>query len=194
MFENRTSLIADSGVTGLGSESIGSHYLPNRPAARAWRGLRRREVPRRFIARFHTKYQQTEGCWLWLAGKYPGGYGMVNLGRDARGRQHTEYAHRVAYVLTAGDIPAGAVVMHACDTPACVNPAHLSLGSQGDNNRDMARKGRHCKARPWLRKLSSADVAAIRASTDKGARLAERYGVAKSTISLIRRGLRRKAA
>jgi hypothetical protein len=68
---------------------------------------------------------------------------MVNLGRDMRGKQFTTYAHRVAYVLANGPIEPGQVVMHTCDVPACVNPAHLKLGSQGDNNRDCFAKGRN---------------------------------------------------
>ena len=147
MFENRTSVIVDSGATGLGSESIGPDNLPNRPAGRGgqvWEGLRRRDLTRAFIARFHTKYQRTEGCWLWLAGKFPSGYGMVNLGRDLGGKQFTTYAHRVAYVLAHGPIPRGrVVVMHSCDTPSCVNPSHLSLGTQAINTEDARRKGRY---------------------------------------------------
>ena len=106
------------------------------------KGLRRRDFTAAFVARFHTKYQKADGCWLWQAGSYPRGYGMVNLGRDMRGKQFTTYAHRVAYVLANGPIEAGAVVMHTCDVPACVNPAHLQLGTQGDNIRDSFAKGR----------------------------------------------------
>jgi hypothetical protein len=109
--------------------------------------LSRRELSRKSIARFHDKYERSEGCWPWQAAAVPRGYGMVNLGRDHRGKQHTEFAHRVAYVIAKGDIPAGQVVMHACDNTACVNPSHLSLGTQGDNVRDCFAKGRHPKTR-----------------------------------------------
>jgi hypothetical protein len=111
------------------------------------KGLRRRDLTAAFIARFHTKYKVADGCWLWQTGKFPRGYGMVNLGRDMRGRQFTTYAHRVAYVLAHGPIQPGDVVMHTCDTTACVNPAHLSLGTQGDNVRDCFAKGRQPKTR-----------------------------------------------
>jgi len=87
---------------------------------------------------------------------------MVNLGRWADGRQHTEYAHRISYVLHHGDIPSGLprrVVMHACDNPACVNPAHLSLGTQQDNLRDAVAKGRPV-GRPKRTRHSGRRVAA----------------------------------
>ncbi len=108
------------------------------------KGLRRRDLTAAIIARFHAKYQKSDdACWLWSAAKYPRGYGMVNLGRDMRGKQFTTYAHRVAYVLANGPIEPGQVVMHTCDVPSCVNPSHLAIGSQGDNIRDCFAKGRN---------------------------------------------------
>lgn len=123
---------------------------------RNYAALTRREVPRTFIARFHTKYQIADGCWLWRAGKFAKGYGMVNLGRDACGTQHTDYAHRVAYVIAKGDIPEGMVVRHSCDTPACVNPDHLKLGTQGDNVQDASVQGKYLRgltvgSHRWMR-------------------------------------------
>lgn len=181
-----------------GSDTTCDVKLPISPSGmgrRCYQALGRREIPRAFIARFHSKYKRGDGCWLWTAGIYRGrGYGMVNLGRYADGRQHTEYAHRVAYVLAKGDIPAGAVVMHGCDVPACVNPAHLSLGTQGDNVRDASQKGRSCVPHLKARRLTDGDVAAICASLASGDALARCYRVSKTSISLIRRGLRRKAA
>jgi len=103
--------------------------------------LARREFPHAFVARFHTKYQKSNGCWLWQAALYKNGYGQVCIGRHRDGTQHNTQAHRIAYVLAHGDIPAGKVVMHSCDIKACVNPAHLSLGTQHENLRDAVTRG-----------------------------------------------------
>jgi hypothetical protein len=98
--------------------------------------------------RFWSKVQPSDGCWLWTGATFRNGYGMFNAGRWLNGRQDTRYAHRVAYQLTTGSIPAGLVVMHVCDTPACVRASHLSLGTQADNNRDCRQKGRDAREHP----------------------------------------------
>lgn len=184
--------------TGSNNTGYGELRVASRVGGREKYGpLERREIPRAFVARFATKYIKSEpdACWLWQAGKYPRGYGMVNLGRYADRRQHTEYAHRVAYVIAKGNIPQGQVVRHSCDTPACVNPQHLILGTQADNVNDAAVQGHYNVAHTCgVRKLSDRDVHDIRTSYEKNVRLAERYRVSTATISLIRRGLRRNAA
>lgn len=119
-----------------------------RPANRA--GLQRRELTPGIIARFQAKFQTNapNQCWLWSAGKFHNGYGMFAIGRDIDGRQHNTQAHRIAFVIhNRIDIPPGAVVMHSCDTPACVNPDHLSLGTQAQNVADAHAKGHYERPR-----------------------------------------------
>lgn len=92
-------------------------------------------------------------CWEFSGARSKGGYGQLRV----EGR--TTYAHRVAYENLVGPIPEGAVVRHSCDNPPCVNPAHLKVGTQGDNVRDMVERGRHGRG---MAKLTWAEVRAIR--------------------------------
>ncbi len=79
------------------------------------------------------------GCWLWTGPKSGNGYGAVSLGRGTNGPHG---AHRIAYLLWVGLIPEGLQVLHHCDTPLCVRPSHLFLGTHADNMADKTRKGR----------------------------------------------------
>ena len=60
----------------------------------------------------------------------------------------TEFAHRMAYRLYVGE-PGDLFVCHHCDTPLCVNPDHLFLGTATDNIRDAMRKGRRKLTYRW---------------------------------------------
>jgi hypothetical protein len=71
----------------------------------------------------------------------PNGYVQYTLMID--GVWVKVYAHRLAWEKANGPIPAGMYVCHTCDVPACVNVEHLFLGTQSDNMKDMAAKGRH---------------------------------------------------
>ena len=77
------------------------------------------------------------GCWIWTGSVNEAGYGRYRpVGR------RKEFAHRFAYQRAGNDIPPGLMVCHRCDTPSCVNPAHLYLGTPGDNMRDRSERGR----------------------------------------------------
>lgn len=87
-------------------------------------------------ARFYRLTQKTPGCWFWRGTKRKSGYGHLSIqGKLVR-------AHRFSWFLHYGVHPGENVVMHMCDTPLCVNPHHLRLGSQKENLQDMSRKGR----------------------------------------------------
>lgn len=80
------------------------------------------------------------GCWLWTGIMTRDGYGKLVTDRgDTRTNSR---AHRLSYELFHGPIPNGLVVCHHCDTPLCVNPQHLFIGTVGDNVRDAVKKRR----------------------------------------------------
>lgn len=133
-----------------------------------------------------------DDCWLWVAGKSRAGYGVVGTSLKVC------YAHRKSYEAENGDGSVdGLVVRHKCDTPACVNPAHLEIGTQADNMRDMMKRGRNRQPKGSANgsaKLTEADVAAIRAEYVRGSRVhgavavARRFKVCHTTIgSIVRR-------
>jgi hypothetical protein len=88
--------------------------------------------------RFFTPGRPDE-CWEWTGGRAGKGYGQFyDDDHKAVG------AHRFAWSLSNGrPVPPGVHVMHSCDNPPCVNPAHLSIGTCADNLRDCAAKGRN---------------------------------------------------
>lgn len=133
--------------------------------------------------RFDTKWKLDEvtGCWLWTAAKArrSGNYEQPIIGTW---RSRTENAHRIAWMLHRGPIPDGLSVLHHCDTPLCVNPDHLFLGTHQDNMTDMVQKGRNST------KLTAESIPTIRQRYDAGERpidLAAEYGVTPTLIVYV---------
>ena len=134
----------------------------------------------------NTTTEPNTGCWLWLGAVFPYGSIKRNGVRLA--------AHREALRLATGERPE--VVMHMCDQPSCVNPAHLKAGTHVENVADRHRKG-HTRngttlgSRRPAAKLTEGDVVAVRARLADGVShraIAREFGVHHSVVGNIHRG------
>lgn len=86
--------------------------------------------------RFWRGVKKTDTCWLWARALTGEGYGNIWVNKKV------VHSHRFSWELHNGPIPKGVLVLHRCDTPRCVRPDHLFLGSQMDNTHDCINKGR----------------------------------------------------
>lgn len=149
------------------------------------------------LERFTDKYiPVTEsGCWLWIGATFKGGYGQIKHG-DKR-----ISAHRVSWELSNGEVPDGLQVCHHCDVTCCVNPGHLFVGTNSDNQRDAYSKGRQKRfhdrklAAPYQRyiptghiRLTERDVLEIISSDGTVKSIAEKYHVSPTHVGELRSG------
>jgi len=133
--------------------------------------------------RFWPRVEKTDGgCWVWRGRTNEWGYGLTSVGgRSTR-------AHRASWEMHNGPIPAGLWVLHRCDNPPCVNPAHLFIGDRAANTADMVaknRQARHPGAKSPRAKLTDDAVRELRALRSAGVQykdLAARFGVSKSCV------------
>lgn len=141
-------------------------------------------------ARFWSRTARDEnGCWIWRGAQKSGQVG------DEYGcfwYKGTSYlAHRVAYFLAFGVDPGTKLVCHKCDVKLCVNPEHLFLGSESDNQRDIVEKKRHwTRLKPWR---SARGARSGRYTKPDRTPRGERHGIAKLTEQHVREIRRRYA-
>ena len=125
------------------------------------------------------------GCWIWMRATKKTGlpYGWVTTNNKQIN------AHRMIYQLVFGEISKSLFVLHRCDVPQCVNPAHLFLGNSSDNMQDMWDKKRHTN--DYLAKLTLPEVMEIRnliSEKIKTKFIAKRFNVSLNTIRYIEKG------
>ena len=146
------------------------------------------------LARRVDRSAGPDACWPWL-GMRIRGYGFIVATHHGK----RVPAHRLAFEIAVGaPIPTGMSICHRCDNPPCCNPAHLFLGTQSDNARDMWGKRRGYVGGPGARaargervggaKLTEAlvlDLRAARASGQALKALSVRFGVSQATVSMV---------
>ena len=132
---------------------------------------------------FDVAINPTTGCWEYQGYIHHDGYGAVQ--RNGVRAQ----AHRMAWMQLRGPIPDNMLLCHKCDNRKCVNPDHMFIGTNADNQKDKAEKSRACRgeSRP-LAKLTEKIVREMRASTEPTHILAKRYNIDKSTVKRARNG------
>lgn len=139
------------------------------------------------VERFKNKIiMSSDGCWRWTGSSTNDGYGQLSINHIPR------LAHRISYAIHHKADPGSLRVCHTCDHPWCVNPGHLELGTQGDNLKDMHRKGRAAIGeRHGRAKLTGPQVLMIRVALRSGVScgtLATQFDVNPALIQAIKRG------
>jgi hypothetical protein len=126
-------------------------------------------------------------CWEWQGKPMENGYGRIRYLNEDR------LAHRLMYELEVGPIPDGLHILHSCDNPPCVNPAHLRPGTQAENLADMDAKGRRVSykrdgERNPRAKLTEAQVLEMRRLYAEGVsckELTERFNAPLSRVESV---------
>lgn len=125
----------------------------------------------------------SRGCIEWTGPADRKGYGIIHFEGENR------IASRVAWELSYGEIPEGKVIRHKCDNPPCVNPEHLTTGTQWENLQDMVSRDRHARGeRGASAKVNAEDVLAMREQAAAGVfhrEIAERYGLSRRHVGDI---------
>lgn len=93
------------------------------------------DITPKLIASFDKRVRKDSvypGCWRWVGGKEPAGYGKCYVSR----LQASVRAHRISFIRFKGEIPEGLCILHKCNQRDCVNPNHLYAGTQLENAAD----------------------------------------------------------
>lgn len=137
---------------------------------------------------FWIKVKKVPGsCWEWIGGRSVQGYGKWTFA------DRTVVAHRFSWQIVNGPIPKGAMILHSCDNPPCVNPSHLRLGSHRENMEDRQKRGRTARhGNPRLTWDKAEKIRALDAAGTGRASIAKRFCVTEACVSMIVSGKRWK--
>jgi hypothetical protein len=134
-------IVTDCGIRVKARGLCNAHYLRrwfhgdvNYTEKNSGQGLTAEE---RFWSRVDKSAGETQ-CWIWRGTLMNKGYGTL------KHNYRRWLTHRFSLFLHLGREPVG-LVLHSCDNPPCVNPAHLREGTHADNMRDAFERGRRTR-------------------------------------------------
>jgi len=128
-----------------------------------------------------TWKENANGCWICDSHIGPEGYPSIRINGEKR------RISRIFYEYIHGRIPKGMIILHSCDTPSCIRPTHLSLGTDLDNAIDRNNKNRQARGEHHGRsKLTAEMVKQIRQDGGTIRELGKKYGVSHSQIVFIK--------
>ena len=154
-------------------------YETQRCCSKACAAKNKRPLDERFREKY--KVDNKTGCWMWTSTVCGNGYGHI----WDNGKQ--EKAHRISWEIHNGKIPEGMVICHKCDTPLCVNPYHLFVGTVIDNIKDRDKKNRQAKGeKQGISVLTDETAKQILKAEGKQEDIAERYGTTQQQVSRIK--------
>lgn len=140
--------------------------------------------------RLFPRLKQQGECLVWTGCVGPTGYG--HLPYILEDGTKMQFVHRIAYFLENGDFDRKLSILHRCDNRPCCNPAHLFLGTQKDNVKDMFAKGRANKRHGELNnaaKITNEDAKTIRhlffAERRKQKEIGGFFGLTQGQISKV---------
>lgn len=136
-----------------------------------------------------SRIEKKDSCWMWKGSKNEHGYGTLAINRK------TFFAHRISFQEFVSEIPKNRCLLHKCDTPLCVNPDHLRIGTRSENAKEMYEKKRNrCQRgeQRYCAKLKEVDVKKIKVMLSQGLKqqeIADLFGVHNCSISNIKTGV-----
>lgn len=151
--------------------------------------VRRNQIPQltlREVSRFLSKitYGKINACWIWNGStSKTNQYGSFNISRF--GKTIPIGPHCLSWEIFNGKIPIGKLVRHSCDNPTCVNPNHLTLGTDVDNKRDSIIRNRAVLIHSPLGREKISRIRNLCSLGNKQDYVASVVGVDQSTVSRI---------
>jgi predicted XRE-type DNA-binding protein len=133
--------------------------------------------------RFLQYVHKTENCWNWTGLLNEHGYGRFWF------CEKMCFSHRVSYILFKEEIPKNLCILHSCDNPNCVNPAHLRTGTQSENMDDKVSRDRQAKGeengRSKLKEIVVREIIELSNSGISQKEIANQFEINNSTVSKI---------